>query len=486
MYAYRELGAVMKRFVQGECRTQSTLLPEQLDDYVSDTNPVRVVDVFVDELDLGTLGFEGVEPAATGRPAYHPASLLKIYIYGYLNRVQSSRRLEKEAQRNVELMWLTGRLMPDFKTIADFRKDNGKAIRRVCRQFVVLCQELGLFSEALVAIDGSKFKAVNNRDRNFTSAKLQRRMEEIESSISRYLSELDTADRQEPVVARLRTERLQDKIAALKEQMKALKEIEVQLEATPDKQISLTDPDARSMKTRGTGIVGYNVQTAVDVKNHLIVAHEVTNIGIDRDQLTSMAKLARDAMGTDDITAIADRGYFKSEEILACHEAGITVIVPKSATSGAKADGRFDKADFIYDAEKNEYRCPAGQQLIWRFSGIEHGLKLSRYWSSHCPRCAIKEQCTPSNYRRVARWEHQAVLEAMQTRLDQAPDSMRIRRQTVEHPFGTIKLWMGSAHFLTKTLKRVSTEMSLHVLAYNLKRVMKILGPAVLMAEMRG
>ena len=486
MCAYRELGAVMKRFVQGECRTQSTLLPEQLDDYVSDTNPVRVVDVFVDELDLGTLGFEGVEPAATGRPAYHPASLLKIYIYGYLNRVQSSRRLEKEAQRNVELMWLTGRLMPDFKTIADFRKDNGKAIRRVCRQFVVLCQELGLFSEALVAIDGSKFKAVNNRDRNFTSAKLQRRMEEIESSISRYLSELDTADRQEPVVARLRTERLQDKIAALKEQMKALKEIEVQLEATPDKQISLTDPDARSMKTRGTGIVGYNVQTAVDVKNHLIVAHEVTNIGIDRDQLTSMAKLARDAMGTDDITAIADRGYFKSEEILACHEAGITVIVPKSATSGAKADGRFDKADFIYDAEKNEYRCPAGQQLIWRFSGIEHGLKLSRYWSSHCPRCAIKEQCTPSNYRRVARWEHQAVLEAMQTRLDQAPDSMRIRRQTVEHPFGTIKLWMGSAHFLTKTLKRVSTEMSLHVLAYNLKRVMKILGPAVLIAEMRG
>jgi transposase len=486
MCAYRELGAVMKRFVQGECRTQSTLLPEQLDDYVSETNPVRVVDVFVDELDLGTMGFEGVEPAATGRPAYHPASLLKIYIYGYLNRVQSSRRLEKEAQRNVELMWLTGRLMPDFKTIADFRKDNGKAIRRVCRQFVVLCQELGLFSEALVAIDGSKFKAVNNRDRNFTSAKLQRRMEEIESSISRYLSELDTADRQEPVVARLRTERLQDKIAALKEQMKALKEIEVQLEATPDKQISLTDPDARSMKTRGTGIVGYNVQTAVDVKNHLIVAHEVTNIGIDRDQLTSMAKLARDAMGTDDITAIADRGYFKSEEILACHEAGITVIVPKSATSGAKADGRFDKADFIYDAEKNEYRCPAGQQLIWRFSGIEHGLKLSRYWSSHCPRCAIKEQCTPSNYRRVARWEHQAVLEAMQTRLDQAPDSMRIRRQTVEHPFGTIKLWMGSAHFLTKTLKRVSTEMSLHVLAYNLKRVMKILGPAVLMAEMRG
>jgi transposase len=312
----------MKRFIQGEDRTQSTLLPELLDEYIAEANPVRVVDVYVDELDLVKLGFEGVDPAATGRPAYHPAVLLKIYIYGYLNRIQSSRRLEREAQRNVELMWLTGRLMPDFKTIANFRKDNGKAIRGVCKQFVVLCQQLGLFSEAVVAIDGSKFKAVNNRDRNFTSAKLQRRMEEIESSINRYLVELDSADRQEPAVAKLKTERLNDKIAALKEQMKSLKEIEVQLEQTPDKQISLTDPDARSMKTRGTGIVGYNVQTAVDAKNHLIVAHEVTNDGIDRHQLSSMAVQARAAIGTETLTAIADRGYFKGEEILACHEAG--------------------------------------------------------------------------------------------------------------------------------------------------------------------
>jgi len=338
----------MKRFIEGESRTQSTLLPECLDDYIAETNPVRVVDVFVDELDLGKLGFEGVEPAATGRPAYHPAVLLKLYIYGYLNRIQSSRRLEKESQRNVELMWLTGRLMPDFKTIASFRKDNGKAIRNACRQFVVLCQKLGLFSEALVAIDGSKFKAVNNRDRNFTSAKLERRMEEIESSINRYLAELDTADRQEPAVAKVRGERLQDKIAALKTQMKELQVIEVQLNETPDKQISLTDPDARSMKTRGTGVVGYNVQTAVDAKNHLIVTHEVTNIGIDRDQLTSMAKQARAAMGTEELTVIADRGYFKGEEIVACHEAGIIAIVPKTTTSSAKANGRFDRADFIY------------------------------------------------------------------------------------------------------------------------------------------
>jgi transposase len=475
----------MKRFIQGEDRTQSTLLPEMLDDYVTEANPVRVVDVYVDELDLGRLGFEGVDPAATGRPAYHPAVLLKIYIYGYLNRIQSSRRLEKESARNVELMWLTGRLMPDFKTIANFRKDNGKAIRSVCRQFVMLCQQLGLFSEALVAIDGSKFKAVNNRDRNFTSAKLQRRMEEIESSINRYLTALDTADRQEPAVAYVRSERLQDKIAALKAQMTALKEIEVRLNETPDKQISLTDPDARSMKTRGTGIVGYNVQTAVDAQHHLIVAHEVTNVGIDRDQLSSMAKLARTAMGVEEMTAIADRGYFKGEEILACREAGITAIVPKTMTSGAKAEGRFDKADFIYDAATDEFQCPAGQRLIWRYSGIEKGMRMSRYWSSNCPRCPLKEKCTPSDYRRVSRWEHQSVLDDMQARLDRAPDSMRIRRQTVEHPFGTIKLWMGGAHFLTKTLDRVSTEMGLHVLAYNLKRVMKILGNDALMAAIR-
>jgi len=475
----------VKRFIQGECRTQSILLPEALDDYVTETNPVRVVDVFVDELDLRKLGFDGVDPAATGRPAYHPAVLLKLYIYGYLNRVQSSRRLEKEGQRNVEVMWLTGRLMPDFKTIADFRKDNGKAIRGVCRQFVVLCQQFGLFADALVAIDGSKFKAVNNRDRNFTSAKLKRRMEEVESSINRYLVDLDSADRQEPVVAKAKAERLHDKIAALKKQMKELKEIEVQLNETPDKQISLTDPDARSMKTRGTGIVGYNVQTAVDAKHHLIVAHEVTNVGVDFGHLASMAQQARTAMETADITVIADRGYFKSEQILACDEAGITAIVPKLLTSIAKADGRFDKADFIYDAGCNEYRCPAGQRLIWRFSAVERGLKIHRYWSSHCPRCAIKEKCTPSDYRRVSRWDHEAVLDTMQSRLDHAPDSMRVRRQTVEHPFRTIKLWMGSAHFLTTTLKKVSTEMSLHVLAYNLKRVMKILGTETLMEAMR-
>jgi transposase len=336
----------MKRFIQGEHRGQSTLLPESLDDYVSDTNSVRVVDVFVDELNLIALGFDGAIPAETGRPAYHPAVMLKIYIYGYLNRIQSSRRLEREAQRNVELMWLTGRLMPDFKTSANFRKDNSKAIRGVCRQFVVLCQKLGLFSENLVAVDGSKFKAVNNRDRNYTSAKLKRRMEEIESSIARYLAALDAADRDEPKPQDPKGGGLEEKIAKLKEQMKALQAIEVQLEQSPDKQVSLTDSDARSMMSGGKGIVGYNVQTAVDTQHHLIVAHEVTNVGHDRHQLSNMAKQARDAMKVESLAVVADRGYFKSDEILACHEAGIKAYVPNAKTSGAKFDGR-SCSDFL-------------------------------------------------------------------------------------------------------------------------------------------
>ena len=418
------------------------------------------------------------------KPAYHPAILLKIYIYGYLNRIQSSRRLEREAQRNVELMWLTGRLMPDFKTIANFRKDNSKGIRGICRQFVVLCQQLGLFEENLIAFDGSKFKAVNNRDRNFTSAKLKRRMEEIESSINRYLTALDAADRKVPPASELDATRLEEKIAKLKTQMKELLVIEVQLNESPDKQVSLTDPDARSMKTRGNGIIGYNVQTAVDTQHHLIVAHEVTNAGSDRDQLSSMAKQAREAMASETLSVLADRGYFKGEEILACHDANITAYVPKPMTSSAKAEGRFNKDAFVYDPTKNEYVCPAGEALIWRFSSVEKGMNMHCYWSSRCQSCALKPQCTPSTDRRVRRWEHEAVLEEMQRRMNHAPDMMRVRKRTVEHPFGTLKQWMGSTHFLTRKLVGVSAEMSLNVLAYNMKRVMKIIGTEGLLKAM--
>lgn len=476
----------MKRFIEEDNRTQAFLLPESIDEYVTAENPVRVIEVFVEELDLGKLGFV-VEPEATGRPGYHPATLLKIYIYGYLNRIQSSRRLERETQRNLELMWLTGRLAPDFKTIADFRKDNGEAIRGVCREFVVLCRQLGLFAQALVAIDGSKFKAVNNRDRNFTVAKMKRRLEQIDESIARYLWQMDAVDRQESATAKAKVARLQDKIAKLKKEMQRLKELEVRMLAMPDRQISLTDPDARSMATsgKGTGVVGYNVQVAVDAEHHLIVAHEVTNVGHDRDQLASMAEHAREATGIKDLSVVADRGYFSGTEILACDEVGITAYVPRPLPSTSKADGRFGKPDFIYIAGDDEYRCPAGQRLIKRFTTVEAGMTLHVYWSSACPRCPIKAQCTNSPYRRVRRWEHEAVIDGMQERLDRQPDKMQVRRQTAEHPFGTLKSWMGATHFLTKTLGRVKTEMSLHVLAYNLKRMMRILGPEALIETMR-
>jgi transposase len=478
----------MKRFVEGVDRSQGSMFPERLEDWIGEDNPVRVVDVFVDELDLGGLGFERVEPRETGRPGYHPAVLLKLYIYGYLNRVQSSRRLEREAGRNVEVMWLTGRLAPDHKTIADFRKDNGPAIRKVCGQFVALCRQIDLFAEASVAIDGAKFKAVNTRDKNFTAAKMKRRLEQIEESVARYLHQLDSADRQEPSLARTtKTARLKDKITKLKEEIQRLGKLEVRRLAAPDQQISLTDPDARSMATsgRGSGMVGYNVQASVDTKHHLIVAHEVTNEGTDRAQLSNMAKQTKAALEADELDAVADRGYFSSEEILACEEAGITVTLPKPLTSGSKAKGRFAKQDFRYLAADDVYLCPAGERLVYRYTNQEKGLVLHRYWTNACQACALKDRCTTGKERRITRWEHEHVLEAVQRRLDEHPEKMRQRRETVEHPFGTIKAWMGATHFQMKTLKKVATEMALHVLAYNLKRVINIIGIAPLIAAIR-
>lgn len=329
--------------LSGRDRSQILLLPEVVDDYVGPDNPVRFIDAFVDGLDLAAASFSRVEPKVTGRPGYAPADLLKLYIYGYLNRVQSSRRLEREAQRNVELMWLTGRLMPDFKTIADFRKDNGPAIRATCRQFVMLCRRLDLFSEAVIAIDGSRFKAVNTRDKNYTHGAIERRMEQVEASIARYLSALDTADRQEGEVAEAKSIRLKDKLARLKQQMQHLREMEIAVQAAPDRQISLTDPDARAMATsgKGTGIVGYNVQTAVDVEHHLIVAHEVTNVGHDRTQLVPMALKAQEATGNEEITVLADRGYFNGDQVLACENTGVLPCVPKTLTSSSAKRGFF-------------------------------------------------------------------------------------------------------------------------------------------------
>jgi transposase len=478
----------MGRFVEGADRGQATMFPECLDDWVDEDNPVRVIEAFVDAVNLGELGFDGVVPEVTGRPSYHPSVLLKLYIYGYLNRVQSSRRLEREAGRNVEVMWLMGRLVPDHKTIADFRKDNGGAIRKVCTRFVALCREMGLLSVASVAIDGSKFKAVNNRDRNFTRAKMERRRAQIEESVARYLQQLDTADRHEPSEALVaKVARLKEKIAKLAQEMQRLAALEARMLAAPDQQISLTDPDARSMATsgRGSGMVGYNLQVAVETGHHLIVTHEVTNVGSDRSQLAHMAKEAKAVLETERLDAVADRGYFNGEEILACEQADITVTLPKPMTSSAKSKGRFGKQDFNYMPEEDVYRCPAGEKLKYYYTNVENGLALRRYWTTACQSCSIKRRCTPAKQRRITRWEHEHVLEAVQRRLDENPNAMRQRRETVEHPFGTIKARMGATHFLMKTLPRVASEMALHVLAYNLTRVMNIVGIGPLIAAMR-
>src|SRR5437667_416348 len=374
----------MHRFIDGEDRMQRALLPHSLEDYVGEENPVRVIEIFIDELDLAALGFSGTTPAVTGRPAYHPSTLLKIYLYGYLNRVQSSRRLEREAQRNIELMWLTGRLAPDFKTIADFRKDNGAAIQSVCRQFVELCRGLKLFTGAVVAIDGSKFKAVNNRDKNYTVAKVTGRMEQVNASIARYLKALDQADREE----------------------------------------------------------------------------------------------------SD--TAVADRGYFNGDQVLSCEGTGVAPIVPKTLTSSGAKRGFFTRQDFIYNAEHDHYTCPAGAKLTKIHRRVDHTEDFDRYRHlSACFTCPFRPRCTPTPRRIIKRWENEDVLDRMQDRLDRMPDAIGVRRQTVEHPFGTLKAWMGATHFLTRTLDKVRTEMSLHVLAYNLKRMITIFGVGQLMAAIR-
>jgi transposase len=474
----------MTRFVQGAVRGQATLLPECLDDWIDENNSVRAIDAFVDALELVELGFAGVDPAATGRPSYHPAILLKLYIYGYLNRVQSSRRLEREAGRNLEVLWLLGRLVPDHKTIADFRKDNGPAIRKVCARFIDLCREIGLLTKTSVAIDGSKFKAVNNRDKNFTVGKVERRRAQLDESVARYLSQLDTVDLQDPSeVMAMKTVRLQDKLVKLKAEMDKLAAIETLMLASPDNQISLTDPDSRSMATsgRGSGVVGYNVQVAVDTEHHLIIAHEVTNSGTDRAQLANMGHQAKEVLGVDTLEAVADRGYYSGEEIKACDDAGIEVTLPKPMTSGAKSEGRFGKPDFVYLSDEDVYRCPAGEKLVYHMTSEQDGKLIRRYWTNVCRSCPLKSKCTPGNERRIPRWEHEHVLEAAQKRLDGNPQAMRQRRETVEHPFGTLKMRMGATHFLMKRLPRVATEMALHVLAYNFTRVMNIIGVRPLM-----
>ena len=475
----------MSGYIEGTDRGQMTLFPDRLEDWVGEDNPVRVVDLFVDEVDLAELGFGRMAPALTGRPGYHPSVLLKLFIYGYLNRVPSSRALEREAGRNVEVMWLTGRLAPDHKTIADFRRDNGPAIRKTCARFVELCRRIGVLKGDCVAIDGSKFKAVNNRDKNFTRGKIASRIVHLEASIDRYLKEMVRIDRQEEGEARAekianlaqRSDRIRQEIQHLQDMGRALKD-------APDSQISLTDPDARSMATsaRGSGFVGYNVQAAADTETHLIVTHDVINDGHDREQLSPMAKSAKAALGRDEMRAVADKGYFSGREILACHEDGITTTLPRPETSGNRKKDMYVKADFAYDADADVYRCPAGQTLTYRYTTEEKGLVVRRYWASVCQTCPVKTRCTTGKERRITRWEHEHLVEAMHDRMSRDPALMGLRRSTVEHPFGTIKAWMGATHFRMRRLRNVRTEMAFHVLAYNIKRMIALIGARGLLA----
>jgi transposase len=462
-------------YISGENRNQSTLFPELLDDYVHEDNPIRIVDIYIDELDLNDLGFIRANPNITGRPGYSPATMLKIYLYGYLNRIQSSRRLERETHRNVELMWLTERLTPDFKTIADFRKDNGKGIKNVCRKFIEVCRNLNLFTDAVVAVDGSKFKAVNNNGKNFTKANIKHRIANAEKNINDYLARLDEFDKKEkpgerPLMAK--------KLVELKEHLAELQNIETKITSGETNQVSLTDPESRAMKCGSKGsVVGYNVQTAVDSKYHLIVGHYVTNTVVDRAQLHRIAKEAQSAIGQKDITVIADKGYYKATEIKRCQDSGMTPLVPKTQTYSGGKRGMFIKDDYVYDKEKDVYICPAKREIPFSYLTKDRDKDMRVYMSIMvCKGCNFKKKCTSDKGRRIRRWVHEESLVKMENQLKTRPETMRLRKAIVEHPFGTIKSWMGATHLQTKTLKRVSTEISLHVLAYNLTRMINLFG----------
>jgi transposase len=475
----------MSGFIQGEARHQTTLFPEALDDYIKEENPIRVIDAFVDNVDLAGLGFKTI-PADTGRPAYHPSMMLKLYIYGYLNRIQSSRRLEREAGRNVELMWLLERLSPDFKTIADFRKDNSLGIKNTCRTFIDLCRQMNMFTDTVVAIDGSQFKAVNNSKKSFTPSKLKFHKDRFEKHLAEYLKQLDEADKNERQSAENVV--INDKITWLKKRLVDLKAMEERVSKHPEKQVSITDPDSRLMKTKGMSrLVCYSIQSAVDSKHHLIVAHEVTNKP-DRGQLCRMGIQAQAALKEKKITVIADKGYYSGVDIKNSQDEGMAVMVPKGDTSASEKKGIFNRSLFKYDAKKDVYTCPANKEMTYRFTGVDKGLTMKRYFLDvfTCRACNLKPQCTRSKQlRRIGRWEHTAKIESMEALMASTPNSMLIRKQTVEHPFGTIKSWMGSTHFLTRHFKNVSTEMNLHVLAYNLTRMIKIKGAQRLICAMQ-
>ena len=469
--------------ITGHDRSQALLLPESLDDYVGVDNPVRFIEAFVDGLDLVAAGFARVQAKPTGRPGYLPADLLKLYIYGYLNRVRSSRRLEAETHRNIEVIWLLRHLRPDFKTIADFRSDNRNAFRPVFRQFVLLCRELDLFGRELLAVDGTRIKAANNKDRNFTRASLTKFIELADAKLDDYLQRLDQSDTTESKTVGSRVKNLAEKIAAIRGRRTRCKDMLAELDRTGEDQISLTDPDSRAMAAHTHVAVGYNAQVAVDTKHKLIVEQQVTNQVVDMGLLAQTAEPAKEVLGVETIAVVADKGYFKIEDIEACEKAGIVPCVPRPQRGPSVKAGLFRKDEFSYDAARDSYVCPAGQRLHPYSSSLLRGLQKTNYVNKlACDDCAIRSRCTGGKFRAVSRLENEAVLDRMQARLAKHPDVLDRRRETVEHPFGTIKQWMNQGAFLMRGLEKVRAEFSLTALAYNLRRVLNIVGVADVMA----
>jgi transposase len=465
-------------FIEGEDRKQTMLFPEVLEDYITEENPVRFIDVFIEGLDLSEMGCQRAIPKETGRPPYDPGDLLRLYVYGYLNRTRSSRQLEREAGRNVELMWLMRKLRPDFKTIADFRRDNPQGIKKVCREFTLWCKRLELFGGELVAIDGSKFQAVNSPKRNFTTKKLKRMIEEIEAKIEQYLKELDGQDKQEVGQSALSAEELKEKIDRYKQRRGQYEQLKRDLEQSGESQVSLTDPQSRSMRV-GHGVeVSYNVQIVVDHKHKLVVEHEVVNEVTDQGQLSTMAKKAKETLGVESLEVVTDRGYYNGEEVKACEESGITAYVPKPNSSSNLKRGLFTKENFIYEPEKDCYRCPAGKELSYRYQTVEQGRTMRSYEISGCKSCELRSKCSinKKGIRCIKRWVDEAILEAMARRVAEHPEKVELRKCLAEHPFGTIKRVMNQGYFLMRGLTKVGAETSLTILAYNLKRVINILG----------
>src|SRR5215472_1342094 len=461
--------------IAGHDRAQSLLLPEALDDYVGHDNPVRFIDSFVDGLDLAVAGFGRVEPKGTGRPAYSPADLLKLYIYGYLNRVRSSRRLEAETHRNVEVIWLLRHLKPDFKTIADFRRDNRQAFRPIFRQFVLLCRELDLFGRELLAVDGTRLKAVNNKRRNFTRASLTKFIRLADARLDDYLQRLDSRDASEATTSGTRVKHLAEKLAAIRERRARCQAMLAELDRTGESQVSLTDPDSRAMGAHTHVAVGYNAQVAVDAKHQLIVEQQVTNQVVDMGLLTPTAEPAKAAMGVETIAVVADRGYFKIEDIEACEKAGMEPYVPRPQRGPAVRGGFYRKDEFSYELSTDSFLCPAGQRLEVYSSSLLRGLKKINYANrSACRDCRLRTKCTGNSFRSVSRMENEAVLDQMEERIARRPEIFAQRRETVEHPFGSIKQWMNQGASLMRGLEKVRSEFSLTALAYNLRRVLNI------------